>query len=58
MGHEYHDSVVVHNKHLQRQTAGIVHHDSARVPPNIFGLNVSDTKTLNAAMLEKLDWWI
>jgi hypothetical protein len=36
----------------------IVHHDSAWVTPNIFGLNVSDTQTLNAAMLEKLDWWI
>ena len=35
----------------------IHHHDSAWVSPNIFQ-NTSDTKTLNTAMLEKLDWWI
>jgi Cellulase (glycosyl hydrolase family 5) len=36
----------------------IHHHDSAWVAPNIFGQNIADTKTLSAAMLEKLDWWI
>jgi hypothetical protein len=35
----------------------IHHHDSAWVSPNIFQ-NISDTKTLSTAMLEKLDWWI
>jgi hypothetical protein len=36
----------------------IHHHDSAWVTPNVFGQNTADTKTLSAAMLEKLDWWI
>jgi Cellulase (glycosyl hydrolase family 5) len=35
------------------------HHDSDWVNPNIFGNQRSlDTRSLNAAMLEKLDWWI
>jgi len=35
------------------------HHDSEWVNPNIFGdQNTSNTQTLNADMLEKLDWWI
>jgi len=35
------------------------HHDSYWVSPNIFGPEtVSDTKTLNPSMLEKLDWWV
>jgi hypothetical protein len=35
------------------------HHDSAWVDPNIFGNSaVPNTKTLNAAMLQRLDWWI
>jgi len=36
----------------------IHHHDSEWVNPNIFGANASSTRTLDAAMLEKLDWWI
>ena len=36
----------------------IHHHDSEWVNPNIFGTNSSSTRTLDAAMLEKLDWWI
>jgi hypothetical protein len=35
------------------------HHDSAWVDPNIFGAkNARDTQSLDASMLEKLDWWI
>jgi hypothetical protein len=35
------------------------HHDSEWVKPNIFGdQNTPNTQTLNADMLEKLDWWI
>jgi len=35
------------------------HHDSYWVDPNIFGDSKSpDTRKLNSAMLEKLDWWI
>lgn len=35
------------------------HHDSLWVNPNIFGDHqVSDTQHLDAAMLDKLDWWI
>ncbi len=35
------------------------HHDSSWVGPNIFGNpNGLDTRSLSAAMLEKLDWWI
>lgn len=35
------------------------HHDSSWVKPNIFGEgNRPDTKVLNQAMLERLDWWI
>jgi hypothetical protein len=35
------------------------HHDSSWVVPNIFGdQSAPDTRTLSAAMLEKLDWWI
>jgi hypothetical protein len=37
----------------------IHHHDSEWVDPNIFGpRSVTGTKSLDAAMLEKLDWWI
>jgi hypothetical protein len=37
----------------------IHHHDSDWVDPNIFGdRNTLDTKRLNPAMLERLDWWI
>ncbi len=35
------------------------HHDSAWVAPNIFGDNKTpDTQSLNAEMLDKIDWWI
>ena len=34
------------------------HHDSPWVQPNIFGTGQENTKTLDPAMLEKLDWWI
>lgn len=35
------------------------HHDSEWVDPNIFGdQRISNTRTLDAAMLERLDWWI
>ncbi len=35
------------------------HHDSDWVNPNIFGEQKgADTQRLNAAMLDKLDWWI
>jgi len=35
------------------------HHDSEWVDPNIFGgQQAPDTRTLDAAMLDKLDWWI
>jgi hypothetical protein len=37
----------------------LTHHDSDWVHPNIFGdAQMSDTGTLSAAMLEKLDWWM
>ncbi len=38
----------------------IHHHDSAWVNPNIFGdrKTVTDTQTLSADSLDKLDWWI
>jgi hypothetical protein len=37
----------------------IHHHDSSWVSPNIFGdKTVQDTRTLNPAMLERIDWWI
>jgi hypothetical protein len=37
----------------------IHHHDSPWVNPNIFGPSYApDTRTLAAASLEKLDWWI
>ena len=37
----------------------IHHHDSEWVDPNIFGgRDALDTRSLSAAMLEKLDWWI
>lgn len=37
----------------------IHHHDSEWVDPNIFGpRSVANTKSLDASMLEKLDWWI
>jgi hypothetical protein len=37
----------------------IHHHDSDWVDPNIFGAQgASNTRTLDPAMLEKLDWWI
>ena len=36
----------------------IHHHNSSWVTPNVFGPNVTDTRTLNAAMLERLDLWI
>jgi len=34
------------------------HHDSPWVRPNVFGNGGSDTRTLDPAMLGKLDWWI
>lgn len=35
------------------------HHDTGWVSPNVFGdAKTADTKTLQPAMLEKLDWWI
>jgi hypothetical protein len=35
------------------------HHDSEWVDPNIFGgQQAPDTRSLDAAMLDKLDWWI
>jgi hypothetical protein len=35
------------------------HHDSPWVNPNIFGdQNRNDTRSLSAAMLQRLDWWI
>jgi hypothetical protein len=35
------------------------HHDSSWVNPNIFGdRDSADTRSLSAAMLDKLDWWI
>jgi hypothetical protein len=37
----------------------IHHHDSEWVDPNIFGgRDALDTRSLNSAMLDKLDWWI
>ncbi len=37
----------------------IHHHDSEWVNPNIFGgHDALDTRSLSAAMLDKLDWWI
>ncbi len=37
----------------------IHHHDSEWVAPNVFGAKTAaDTKTLDRAMLEKIDWWI
>ena len=37
----------------------IHHHDSEWVDPNIFGgRDAPDTRSLSAAMLDKLDWWI
>jgi hypothetical protein len=37
----------------------IHHHDSEWVDPNIFGgRGALDTRSLSAAMLDKLDWWI
>jgi hypothetical protein len=37
----------------------IHHHDSEWVDPNIFGgRDALDTRSLSAAMLDKLDWWI
>lgn len=35
------------------------HHDSEWVDPNVFGSrDAADTRTLDDAMLDKLDWWI
>jgi len=35
------------------------HHDSYWVNPNIFGQgDTADTKKLNGAMLQRMDWWI
>ncbi|OYY92901.1 MAG: glycosyl hydrolase family 5 [Hydrogenophilales bacterium 28-61-23] len=34
------------------------HHDSPWVNPNIFGMNAADTRTLDQAALDRLDWWI
>lgn len=34
------------------------HHDSPWVNPNIFGTNAADTRTLDQAALDRLDWWI
>jgi len=36
----------------------IHHHDSDWVSPNIFGVQRASTRELNAASLEKIDWWI
>ena len=36
----------------------IHHHDSAWVRPNIFGNRANNTRTLDDAALDKLDWWI
>lgn len=36
----------------------IHHHDSDWVSPNIFGAEPASTRELNAASLEKIDWWI
>src|SRR5262249_43255877 len=36
-----------------------LHHiDSDWVQPNVFGSNAPDTRKLEEAILEKLDWWI
>lgn len=34
------------------------HHDSPWVAPNVFGNQTEQTTVLDAAMLDKLDWWI
>lgn len=36
----------------------IHHHDSDWVSPNVFGAEPQSTLKLNAASLEKIDWWI
>jgi hypothetical protein len=36
----------------------IHHHDSPWVKPNIFGKDAADTRKLDSASLDKLDWWI
>ncbi len=36
----------------------IHHHDSPWVNPNIFGKDATNTQTLDAAALDRLDWWI
>lgn len=38
--------------------ARIHHHDSDWVEPNIFGTRAKTTRELDAAALEKIDWWI
>jgi hypothetical protein len=34
------------------------HHDSPWVDPNVFGAKAVDNRTLDAAALDRLDWWI
>lgn len=36
----------------------IHHHDSSWVQPNVFGTDAANTLSVDAQMLERLDWWI
>jgi hypothetical protein len=61
-GMSSHEDVRLQARRLSQLGFNLVrfhHHDSYWVKPNIFGeRNTHDTKTLNPAMFERLDWWI
>jgi len=54
-------AVKAHAQRLSRLGFNLVrlhHHDSYWTSPNIFGAQAAGTRRLDAAMLEKIDWWV
>jgi len=54
-------AVKAHAQRLSRLGFNLVrlhHHDSYWTSPNIFGAQAAGTRQLDAAMLEKIDWWV
>jgi hypothetical protein len=50
-----------HARRLSRLGFNLVrlhHHDSYWTSPNVFGAQAPGTRQLDAAMLEKIDWWV
>lgn len=55
------DAVREHARRLSRLGFNLVrlhHHDSYWTNPNIFGANAASTRQPDAAMLDRIDWWI